>query len=314
MRPASRRQGIGKLTATERGPRGACQAIRVTKGCAVSFFDIELRAPRVIDVPAVDVERNRDRVGLVPHLVDRARRHRQHLARQEHLGADLLELRVTRARPVVLPPPERVPLGSQDARDDRPRPWSCGGVPRSGSQLEREHGERVVLFLAQAERGCSPAPGPARTCGRRATGRSDSAARSASGRTAASRRCSSALSARMRLKSAASCANRIAIQGHGHLQRLRWRLARSQRRSPRPDSLQARLPQEIVAIARGDPDVHRRAAARQRQRNLGARGAHAARSRERGRRGSRRAPHRRRRRDRPRARRRARPDRRSQAR
>src|SRR3989475_2375351 len=85
-------------------------------------FRVELRSSREIDVLAIDVQRQRYLVGLVPHDVDSAGRHRDDLSHAEYLLANFLQLRTPRAGSVVDALEELVHFRSVDTR------YQCPGA------------------------------------------------------------------------------------------------------------------------------------------------------------------------------------------
>src|SRR5258706_12549346 len=85
-----------------------------------ALLEVILRSPGIADVFPINVERDGDRIRLVPHAVKRATRHGQHLANAAHLFANFLKLGVAGSASVVGALPELIFLGTVHPSYDRP--------------------------------------------------------------------------------------------------------------------------------------------------------------------------------------------------
>jgi hypothetical protein len=83
--------------------------------------EVELRARRVIDVFSIDVERDRNDIGLIPDAMDHSARHGNDIANFAYFLADFPELGITRSGPVIRSLEEFVLLGAIHAPNHRPR-------------------------------------------------------------------------------------------------------------------------------------------------------------------------------------------------
>ena len=176
---------------------------------------------------------------------------------------------------VVLPPPERVPLGPHDAGHHGPGAVIVRRRAAIRQPAEGEHRERVIGLLAQRKQ----AEALLLIRGKHVILEPEVAGRGGAQGERAHRGEKPVLVGALRANAPQigdELRNRITVQRHRFLPR-QVRPARSSPATSVAAMLHCkpRLPQKIVAIARRNPDVHRRAAARERQRNLGARGAQA---------------------------------------
>src|SRR4029453_9456295 len=90
-----------------------------------------------------------DLVGLVPHAMDHAGGHHEHVAGTEHLFSDLAHFRVAGARAVIYTLPEEVLLPAVHTDDDRPRAMIVRRYSASGQPTRSEHRKRMVRFLVE---------------------------------------------------------------------------------------------------------------------------------------------------------------------